>query len=86
MVINLVEIRKIFIDLLEEKISREDAAMMGYKLREAFDNNDLVFIPTDDESKIWDAIIFLDGIDLLDAPNSYLHNRKDIELFLTGID
>lgn len=81
MVITINQIQEAFSKLLSEKIARESVADWSSNLQRAFDDRDLIFEPKDAEEQIWDAILFLEGIDLKDAPNSYLHNEKDIQRY-----
>lgn len=77
--INLLEIKKVFDDLLEIKILREDASSWAFELQNYRDLDLLEYTPSEDELKIWNAIQFLTGIDLKDSPNEYFHNYKDIK-------
>ena len=80
--IHLNEIKAVLKELLGNKISRETAADWALKLRESEDSGSLEYIPKESEQIIWKGILFIEGIDLKDSPNSYLHNNFDIELFL----
>ncbi|MDP2387557.1 MAG: hypothetical protein Q8M29_14365 [Bacteroidota bacterium] len=83
--IKIEEIKEVLIKLLDEKTSREDAANWALSLREAGDNRQLSFIPEESEKVIWESILFIEGIDLQDAPNSYLHNKNDLLNYLYSL-
>lgn len=34
--------------------------------------------PNIDDENVWDLLILLSGIDILDSPTTYLHNEEDI--------
>ncbi|OWP63961.1 hypothetical protein CDA63_05705 [Hymenobacter amundsenii] len=68
--------------LLNHQTSREEASQWALNSREGLERRALKYFPASAESKIWDAVLFIEGIDLQDAPGSYLHNEEDIRLFL----
>ena len=77
MKISMQEMKSAFDDLLAERKSREEISNWARALREADDSSNLDYDPRDSQKKIWDAIIFLEGVDLKDGPNSYLHVEED---------
>lgn len=57
------------------------------KLQFAEDDSDLIYDPSTEEKKIWNAIGYLTGVDLKNSPESYFHSiddfiefRKELEL------
>ncbi len=76
--ITINDIRLIFDRVIAGSISREEASRVAQSYRECSDLNELVVIPESERKRAWNAIIFLNGVDLKDAPNSYLHNEEDI--------
>lgn len=76
--INKLAIEEILKKVIDGKISRESASDWALKLREKADENRLEFSPREDEGILWDAILFIEGIDLQDSPGVYLHNNDDI--------
>ena len=78
--VSLQEIQVILNKLLDNSMTREDASSWAFRLREAADNYELEFIPSSKEDLIWELILFLEGVDLKDSPDSYLHNQDDIRL------
>lgn len=75
MKISLNEIKQAFDFLIEEKKSREEIANWAQKLQFADDEEDLEYDPPDQETKIWDGIEYLMGVDLKDVDGSYLHSK-----------
>lgn len=71
-------IQKIFQDLIECRMSREDADRWAYARIRAFDADELSFHPKADEDLLWDAISYLYGIDLKVSPDEYLHSISEI--------
>ena len=74
-----------FSDLLNNKVSRESVSKWAYETRLLIDDIKVQYLPIEDEEKIWKAILFLEGIDLLDSPTEYLHNTEDIKDYLSKI-
>ena len=77
MTISLEQIRMAFADLIQGVKSREEISNWAVTLREAEDSSTLVYDPPEAESLIWEAILYLEGVDLKDAPDSYLHTVDD---------
>lgn len=73
---NLVQAH--FDAILSGNATREAVSDWARELREAHDRNDLAISPEVDRPQLWKAILFLEGVDLRDAPDSYLHNEEDI--------
>ncbi len=74
MKIHLLEIEKIFDDLIKEKILREEASNWARTRLFAHDNEDLEYHPASDKKKILRSIKYLIGVDLKDLDGSYLHS------------
>jgi len=77
MKISINEIQLAFDDLILDRKSREEIASWASKLLFAADDNDLIFEPPTEEKKIWNAIKYLIGVDLLDIDGSYLHSIEN---------
>ena len=78
---NYVDLRMISVILqrvLSQEISREEASDWAYKARVGLEERRIYFLPAKDERKIWGAILLVEGVDLKDSPNSYLHCRDDV--------
>jgi len=79
MKISLLDVQKIFNDLLNHKISRDDAEEWARKRMNALDNQDLVFDPPIDEELLWKAVIYLSGVGLKISPDKYMEDEKGIK-------
>lgn len=79
MKVSLHEIANIFNSLIKGELSREDASDWARKRQDAEDVGDLEYEPESKEREIWDSILYLEGVDLKDGPDSYLHVLDDFE-------
>lgn len=79
MQISLKQIQAVFSDLISEKVSREFVSDWARRLREADDHCALTYDPIDSEKIIWGAILFLEGVDLKNSPDEYLHTITDFK-------
>ena len=73
------DIHDVFQNLIEGRISREDADRWAYARMQAFDSNDLSFNPKVDEELLWSAVQYLYGIDTKLSPDEYMHSIDDVE-------
>lgn len=80
--IDIDSIKSVLHKVLKGDISREHASAWAIELRTTNDQNSLEYYPREFEAILWHCIIFIEGIDLKDAPDSYLHNEGDIKGFL----
>ena len=84
MKISLLDVQEVFNDLLNYKISREDAEEWARKRMNALDNQDLLFDPPIKEELLWKAVIYLSGVGLKISPNKYMEDEIGIkEMFST---
>jgi hypothetical protein len=83
--ITIKEIKDILQRLMLDEISREEASSWAYNLRNAEDSNTLRYIPKESERIIWNAILFVEGIDLQNEPGVYLHDKNDIREYLQKV-
>jgi hypothetical protein len=81
MKVSLHEIANIFDSLIKGELSREDASDWARKRQDAEDAGDLEYEPESKEREIWDSILYLEGVDLKDGPDSYLHVLDDFESY-----
>ena len=79
MIITDADIVTIFGNLLNKSKSREEVARWANSIREAEDASMLKYVPIEREPDIWEAILFLAGVDFKDAPNEYLHSENDVK-------
>lgn len=76
----LESVRKVFSDVLEGRMTREEADRWAYIIVQASESQELIFFPPDEKKRIWDGIMYLYGIDLMEKPGEYLHTDEDIRL------
>ncbi len=79
MKVQLNDIVQILNDLISEKKTREEVSKWALVRQQAYDNDALVFDPCTKKKEIWNAIIFLIGVDLKDYDGSYLHSQVDFQ-------
>ena len=77
MKVSLLEVINILNELIEGKLSGEDASGWARKRHVAEDAGKLEYEPASKERAIWDAILYFEGVDLKDGPNSCLHEVDD---------
>jgi len=82
--ITLEEILNKYKEILEGKITREQAELFADELIKDEDDYVLLFLPKEDKEIIWDELLFLAGIGLQDREpqndiKSYFHNEEDIQ-------
>lgn len=76
--LDLTTIRAQFDAVRAGKLSREQASDWARELREADDRHEVTFTPEVDRKRIWEALVFLEGYDLRNGPDEYLHNEGDL--------
>jgi len=79
MKISLLDVQQVFNDLLNHKISRDDAEEWARKRMNALDNQDLIFDPPIKEELLWKAVIYLSGVGLKISPNKYMEDDIGIK-------
>jgi len=79
MKISLLDVQEVFNDLLNHKISRDDAEEWARKRMNALDNQDLLFDPPIDEELLWKAVIYLSGVGLKISADKYMEDEKGIK-------
>ena len=78
MKVSMADVRQAFENLIQEKISREEIANWALERQFANDRDELVYEPMNEKRRIWDAISYLTGVDLLaDEKGNYLHCVDD---------
>lgn len=80
------EVKALFDALLSDEQSREDVSEWAKARRESDDAGTLEYEPPEEEGRIWKALQYLEGIDLKDSPNSYLHSKADIFAYREQLD
>ena len=69
-------------EILDGNISRDIASKWASELRLLDDQRKLEYEDNENELIIWNAIVFIEGIDLKDAATTFLHSDKDIIEYL----
>lgn len=64
--------------------SREDIADFATQAMEANDSRTLE-MERGYSDKIWDAILYMSGVDLKDEPDRYLHSVRDFAEYRSGL-
>ena len=80
MEISLKEVKKVFLDVLEDRMTREEADRWAYAVVCASESGSLMFSPQADTERIWEGIMYLYGIDIMEHPHEYLHTKEDIRI------
>jgi len=75
--VSLQEISRIFDQLVTQKISREEASTWALEREKANDDHELEFDPPIEKKRIWEALKYLTGVDLLDLSGEYLHSLQN---------
>ncbi|WP_162561257.1 hypothetical protein [Methylobacterium terrae] len=78
MKVTLQEIRDKFDALCQETVTREELSAFAAKAMSADDTGDLEMESAHSDI-IWDAIMYLLGVDLQTEPDTYLHSIEDFE-------
>jgi hypothetical protein len=76
--IDLEEVRRVFCDVLDGRMTREAADRWAYGVMQQSEAGSLTFSPMNAKDRIWEAVMFLYGIDTMEAPGQYLHTDEDI--------
>lgn len=77
--VSLAEVREVFDRLLAGQ-SREAASSWAMERLQAVDASSLTYEPLADKDRIWEALTFLVGVDMItDVAGSYLYGLPDFE-------
>ena len=80
--VTIDEIREVFSLLIEGDKSREETASWANQLKTHNDNNQLIYLPPQQERLIKECLIYLCGVDMKDLPDDqYLHFNDDFKDF-----
>jgi hypothetical protein len=83
MEIDLETVRRVFCDVLDGRMTRETADRWAYSLVQQSDAGSLTYSPATAKTRIWEGIMYLYGIDIMEAPGEYLHTDEDIRMAMT---
>lgn len=78
MEIDLESVRNVFHEVLAGRMTREAADRWAYELVQQSEMGSLSFVPESEKRRIWDAILYLYGVDSMEEPGEYLHTDEDI--------
>ncbi|QHJ05933.1 hypothetical protein [Hymenobacter busanensis] len=71
--------------VLARQLSREAAADWAAQVCTELEAERLTYNPAKAERQIWAALDYVRGIDLQDAPGSYLHDEENLRNYLKDI-
>jgi hypothetical protein len=78
MEVDLQAVRRVFEDVLNGRMSREQADRWAYAVVQDEETGVVTYSPPRDRERIWASVMYLYGIDTMKAPNAYLHSDDDI--------
>jgi len=78
MELDLRSVRRVFEDVLDGRISREQADRWAYAVVQEEETGVVKYAPPRARERIWAGVMYLYGIDAMKAPNAYLHSDDDI--------
>lgn len=85
MKIDIETVRQVFRDVLDERMTREEANLWAYNIIKKDEEKPLVYSPLTDRDRIWEGLMYLYGIDNMEDPEQYLHSEEDIRLAMIKI-
>jgi hypothetical protein len=84
MEIDLQAVRRVFEDLLNGRMSREQADRWAYAVVSEEETGVVTYTPAYERDRIWAGVMYLYGVDAMTAPNAYLHSDDDIREAMTA--
>ncbi|HRD54961.1 MAG TPA: hypothetical protein PLC42_01045 [Parachlamydiaceae bacterium] len=79
MKLTLSEVKQKYLDLIADKISREEVSNWAFLLMQQNDLNNLTYVPSESKDKILSALIFLCKTDVQERPGKYFFYKEDIQ-------
>ena len=73
-------VHHVFQALLDGRMTRDAADRWAYGVLQESEAGSLTFSPVAAKDRIWEGVMYLYGIDIMDAPGQYLHTEEDIRL------
>jgi hypothetical protein len=87
MELDLRSVRRVFEDVLDGRMSREQADRWAYAVVQEEETGVVKFAPPRARERIWAGVMYLYGIDTMKAPNAYLHSDDDIrQAMMASVD
>ena len=84
MEVDLQTVHRVFEDVLNGRISREQADRWAYAVVQEEETGVVKYSPPRARERIWAGVMYLYGIDTKKAPNTYLHSDDDIREAMTA--
>lgn len=78
MEVGLQAVRRVFEDVLNGSMLREQADRWAYAVVQEEETGVVTYSPPRERARIWAGVMYLYGIDMMTAPNAYLHTDDDI--------
>jgi hypothetical protein len=78
MEVDLQAVLRVFEDVLNGRMPREQADRWAYAVMQEEETGVVAYSPSHDRERIWAGVMYLYGIDMMEAPNTYLHSNDDI--------
>ena len=78
MELDLQAVRRVFEDVLNGRMSREQADRWAYAVVQEEETGVVHYSPPRARERVWAGVMYLYGIDAKRAPNAYLHSNDDI--------
>lgn len=82
MKITLESVQLIFLDILEDRLTREEADRWAQSVIREDETGCLEFSPPEEKMRIWSGVMYLYGIDIQEETGKYLHTKDDIRTAL----
>jgi hypothetical protein len=87
MEVSLKAVRRVFEDVLNGYMSREQADRWACAVVQEQEAGIVAFSPPHEREHIWAGVMYLFGIDAMKAPGAYLHSDDDIrEAMMASLD
>ena len=78
--LSLEAVERIFCKVLAGELFKEEADRWAYSIMQQAEMDSVVFVPKTDRERIWRGVMYLYGVDIMNAPGEYLHTDEDIKL------
>ena len=85
MEVDLQAVRRVFKDVLNGHMLREQADRWAYAVVREEETGVVTYSPPRERERIWAGVMYLYGIDTMKAPNAYLHSNDDIREAMMAI-
>jgi hypothetical protein len=84
MEVDLQAVRRVFEDVLNGCMLREQADRWAHAVVQQEETGVVTYAPPRERERIWAGVMYLYGIDMMTAPNAYLHTNDDIRRGMTA--